>query len=227
MTLQDWSTVTTATLLDAWSRVVSFLPKLLGAIVIIIIGVLVANLIKWVIVRLVEATRLQGAFDQLEFAKSMKSAKLNTNLAHIIGTFVQWAVVILFLIPSASVLGLPQVSSILDSIIRYLPSVGVALLILFLGALFAEFIGNVTRATVAGLGSATANSLGMLSRYIIFIFAGLAALSQLGIAPQIINILITGFVAATAIAAGLAFGLGGQTAAADLIAKIRKDFANR
>lgn len=225
MTLQDWSTVTTATLLDAWTRVVSFLPKLLGAIVIIIIGVLVANLIKWVIVRLIEASRLQGAFDQSQFAKSMKTAKLDTNLSQIVGTFLQWVVVILFLIPSASVLGLPQVSAILDSIIRYLPSVGVSLLILFFGGLFAEFIGNVTRATVAGLGATTATSLSVLSRYTIYIFAALAALSQLGIAPQIINILITGFVAAAAIASGLAFGLGGKDAASDLIAKIRRDFS--
>ncbi len=225
MTVNEWSTITSAALLDSWGRIVSFLPRLLGAIVIIIIGVLVANILNWAIRRIVEASRLQGAFDQLHFSKALKTAHLSTHLPSIIGSFVQWVVIILFLLPSASVLGLSQVSNILDSIIRYLPNVGVASLILFFGAIFAEFISNVIRATSAGIGATAATSLGVISRYIIYIFAGLAALSQLNIAPQVINILLTGFVAASAIAFGLSFGLGGKEAASDLIVKIRRDFS--
>ncbi len=226
MAVTDWSAITRSTLVDSWIRIISFLPRLLGAIVVIIIGVLVANILRWVVERLVETTRLQTAFDQLHFAQALRSAKLSTNLSSIIGAFVQWLVVIIFLIPSATILGLPEVSNILNNIINYLPNVGVALLILFLGALFAEFIANVVRATAAGLGSHASTSLSVVSRYIIYIFAALAALSQLGIAPQVINILLTGFVAAAAIASGLAFGLGGKEAASDLILKIRRDFGN-
>jgi small-conductance mechanosensitive channel len=225
MTVSDWSTVTTNALSDAWFRIINYLPNLLGAIVILIIGILVSNLFRWIAERVVNAARLQPAFEQLDFAKSLKVAKVNTNLAMIIGEFVRWVILILFLLPAASVLGLPQVSRVLDDIIRYLPNVGSAVLILFLGALFAEFVGNIVRATAAGLSTRTAVSLVMTSRYVIFIFAGLAALNQLGIAPQIINILLTGFVAAIAISLGLAFGLGGQGAASDLIAKIRQDFS--
>jgi small-conductance mechanosensitive channel len=223
MTLQDWSTVTTASLTDAWSRIVTFLPNLLGSIVIIIIGVLVANIVKWIVIRVLEAARIQSAFDQLEFAKTLREAKLNSNVALIAGEFMKWVTIIIFLIPSASILGMPQVSNLLNDLILYLPNVGIAVIILFLGALFAEFLGNIVRATAGGLGSRIAGSLAGLSRYVIYIFAGLVALSQLGIAPQIISILITGFVAAAAIALGLAFGLGGKDAAAELIAKIKSD----
>lgn len=225
MTVQDWSTVTANALNDAWFRIINYLPNLLGAIVILIIGILVANLLRWVAERVVNASRIQQAFDQLDFAKSLRSTKVNTNLAAIMAEFVRWVVLILFLLPAASVLGLPQVSNVLDDIIRYLPNVGSAVLIMFLGALFAEFVGNIVRATAAGLGTRTALGLSTMSRYVIIIFAGLAALNQLGIAPQIINILLTGFVAATAIAFGLAFGLGGRDAASDLITKIRRDFS--
>lgn len=225
MTVQDWSSVTANALNDAWFRIINYLPNLLGAIVILIIGILVANLLRWVAERVVNASRIQQAFDQLDFAKSLRSAKVNTNLAAIVAEFVRWVVLILFLLPAASVLGLPQVSNVLDDIIRYLPNVGSAVLIMFLGALFAEFVGNIVRATAAGLGTRTALGLSTMSRYVIIIFAGLAALNQLGIAPQIINILLTGFVAATAIAFGLAFGLGGRDAASDLITKIRRDFS--
>ncbi len=224
MVIQEWSSSTVGALQDAWMRIINYLPNLIGAIVIIIIGVLVANLLKWVVVRIVEGVRLQKAFDEMHFAQTLKQANMNTNLSAMLGEFVKWVVIILFLIPSASILGLPQVSSILDRIISYLPNVGSAVIILFLGALFAEFIGNMVRATAAGLGATTARSLSVLSRYVIYIFAGLAAVVELGIANDIISILLTGFVAAAAISIGLAFGLGGKDAAGDLIQKIRTDF---
>lgn len=226
MVLRDWSLITSDALRDAWARIVNYLPNLLGAIVILIIGVLVANLLKWIVVRLLDASRIQSAFDELQFAQTLKKANLNTNLPAVAGEFVKWLTIILFLLPAASVLGLPQVSNVLNDIILYLPNVGSAVIILFLGGLFAEFLGNVVRATATGLGSHASASLAVLSRYIIYVFAGLAALAQLGIAPQVINILLTGLVAAAAIASGLAFGLGGKDAASDLIAKIRRDFSH-
>jgi small-conductance mechanosensitive channel len=224
MSLQ-WSSVTRDALIEGWYRIVNSLPNLLGAIVIMIIGVLVANILKWLIERLVLAIRLQEAFEQLDFAKSLKKAGLSTNLGALLGEFVRWVIIILFLLPAASILGLSQVSSVLNQIIAYLPNVGSAIIILFIGALFAEFLGNVIRATAAGLGTRASVGLAVVARYIIYVFAALAALSQLGIAPQIINIVLTGIVAASAIAFGLAFGLGGKEAAADLIAKIRQDFS--
>ncbi len=224
MILADWSTATTGALQDGWTRIINYLPNLLGAIVIIIIGILIANLVKWVVVRIVEASGLQKWFNDLQFAQTLREAKLNTNLSTLIGEFLKWVIIILFLIPSVSILGLPQVSSLLDDIIHYLPNVGSAVIILFLGALFAEFIGNIVRATAASLGTSTSLTLSLVSRYIIYVFAGLAAISQLGIVPEVINILLTGLVAAIAIATGLAFGLGGKDGAADLISKIRRDF---
>ncbi len=225
MTVRDWSDTTNAALQDAWTRIVNYLPNLIGAIVIIVIGVLVANIIKWIIARLVDASRLQSAFDSLSFTQALKRAKVSTDLPEMIGQFAKWLTIVLFLLPAASILGLSQISNILNNIILYLPNIGSAVIIIFLGALFATFIGNIVRATAAGLGADMSGGLATLSRYLILIFAGLTALSQLGIALPVINILLTGFVAAAAIAIGLAFGLGGKDAAADLVAKIRRDFS--
>lgn len=227
MVIQDWSTTTGEALQDAGTRIINYLPNLLGAIVIIVIGVIVANILKWLVQRIVQASGLQGAFDQLHFARTLREANMNTNVSTLVGEFVKWVVIILFLIPSASQLGLPQVSNVLNDIIYYLPNVGVAVIILFLGALFAEFIGGIVRATAAGLGTQTAAALAVVSRYVIYVFAALTALTQLGIASQVIIVLIYGFVTAAALASGLAFGLGGKEAAADLIAKIRQDFGDR
>lgn len=224
---QDWILNTQLSLQDVWARTISYLPHLLGAIVILIIGVLVASILKWAIQRLVEVSRLQGLFDQLEFTKSLKSAKINTNLGVIVGEFVRWIVIIIFLRPAATTLGLGQVSTILDSILNYLPNVGSAVLILFLGVLVAEFIGSIVRATAAGLGSRTATGLAVLTRNVIYVIVFLFALSQLVTAPQVIYILLIGFVSAAAIALGLAFGLGGKDAAAEFVNRMKNELQSK
>jgi hypothetical protein len=224
---QQWLLTTQFALQDAWDRMVSYLPNLIGSIVILIIGVLIASILKWIVQRVIEASRLQGAFDQLEFTRSLKKANISTNLGSIIGEFVRWLVIIIFLQPAATVLGLSQISNVLNGILSFLPNVGSAVLILFLGVLFAEFLGNIVRATAAGLGSRTAAGLAVFTQNIIFVLVGLFALSQLVTAPQVIYILLIGFVAAAAIALGLAFGLGGKDAAHDFIDRMKNEMASK
>src|SRR5688572_9585912 len=99
MTLQDWSIVTRQALMDSWQRIIAYLPNLLGALVIIIIGILVANILRWIVQRIVDTARLQSGFDQLDFTKSLRAANANTDLRVILGEFVRWIAIILFLLP--------------------------------------------------------------------------------------------------------------------------------
>lgn len=227
MVFSDWSTTTGDAIRDAGIRIANYLPNLLGAIVILIIGLVLGNLARWLVREIVRSLGVQKWFDDQAFAQTLKEAKISTNLASLIGEFVKWVIVIVFLIPAAEQIGLPQVSTILNDIIHYLPNVGVAVIIVFFGALFAEFIGGIVRATATSLGARTATALSVIARYVIYVFATLTALSELGIAAQIISIFLYGFVGALAISLGLAFGLGGQRAASDAIDKIRQEFAGK
>jgi len=227
MPLQDWIQKYQFALQDMVSKTASFLPNLIGAIIVLIIGALLASILKWVVQWAVRAVRLQSIFDQLEFTKSLKAAKINTDLGLILGEFVRWITLIVFLIPAASILGLLQVSNIINSFLGYLPNVGSAVLILFLGVLVAEFIGSIVRATAASLGSRTATGLAVLTRNLIYVIVFLFAFLQLVTTPQVIYILLIGFVSAAAIGLGLAFGLGGKDAAGEFINRMKNEIQSK
>jgi len=223
---QDWAFTTRTALLDAWDRIISYLPNLIYAIITLVIGVLLGSLVRWLVQRIVDTVRIQQAFDQMDFSRSLRKAGISTDLGNVIGEFFRWIIIIIFLRPAASFIGLQQVSTLLDSLLGFLPNVGSAILILFLGVLVSEFVGNVVRATAAGLGSRTANGLAVLTRNIIYIIVFLFAFAQLVTDPRVIYILLIGFVTAAAIALGLAFGLGGKNAAEDFINRMKNEITS-
>ncbi len=224
MTVRDWTSTTTTAISDAWTRIIDFLPSLIGAIVIILVGLIIAAILRWAVVKILETVRIQRLFDQIRFTEAMKKAGLVVKISEVSGEFVKWLTIIIFLIPAAEVLGLDQISNLLDSVIRYIPNIAVTIFIVLIGVVIAHFLSQIVRASAAGIGAQTAGILSTLTRYAIYIFVAIIAMQQLGIALPLVNILITGLVAALAIASGLAFGLGGQSAAADLIRKLREDF---
>jgi hypothetical protein len=139
--------------------------------------------------------------------------------AGVLGKIVYWFILLIFLIPAADALGVPAVSNILNSLVAYIPNVFVAILVLFLGSLFATFVADIVRGTVATAKIGSPNVFAAIARWAIIGFAALIALEQLQIAPSLINELFGGVVLAVAIAFALAFGLGGQDAARRWLAR--------
>lgn len=224
MTVSDWSSTTLNSLSASWDRFITAWPAVIGAIVVIIIGVVVAAILRWAVETVLKAISIQRFFEQIMFAQILKKAGINNDISHITASFVWWVTIIMFILPAASLLGLRQVSDVLDSIINYLPNVGVVAVLIFFGAIFADFLDKVVRATASTVGTATSQVLGTSTRWIIYIFTALLALSQLGIPYGLYNTLFIGLVAALALGFGLSFGLGGKDGAADLIKKLRADF---
>ena len=111
----------------------------------------------------------------------------------------------------------------MNEVLTYIPQVLIAAVILFVASVVADILGDMVHGTVSALGSRVSHLLGTVTRVSIWVFAIIMALSQLGVAPQYMFTLFTGFVAMVALAGGLAFGLGGKEAAADLIREIRTD----
>ncbi|MCX6806910.1 MAG: hypothetical protein NT135_02215, partial [Candidatus Berkelbacteria bacterium] len=211
-----WDTVVFATS-DAWAKILSFLPNLIGAFVIILIGLLFAYIFKWIIVQVFNAVRLQVLSDKSKFTDVLSKMGIKEPISELLGNLVKWIVIIVFLMPALEVLGMSQVSDILQVVLSYLPNVVVAGFLIFIGIVVAEFVAHVIKATALTIGTATATILASLARYSVLVFVSLMALEQLGVASNMLLSLFTGFVAMIAIAGGLAFGLGGKDAAADLI----------
>jgi hypothetical protein len=221
-----WDSITWA-VSDAWAKILSFLPNLIGAFVIILIGLLVAWVLKWVVVQVLNAIRLQVLSDKVKFTDVLSKMGVKQTVSELLGNLVKWVVVIVFLLPALEVLGLTEISDVLSQILGYLPKVVIAGFLVFVGIVIADIVAHVIKATAITIGTTTAQILASVARYSILVFVALAALTQLGVATNLLLTLFTGFVGMIAIAGGIAFGLGGKDAAADLIRKIREDFSKK
>lgn len=202
-----------------------FLPSLLYAIVILIVGVLVAALLKGLIVRLLDAIKLDSLLAGTGIPQALR--RTGTSVTNFLGELLRWVVILVFLVPAVETLGLYQVSVLISNLVAYLPNVILAVIIVMLGGVFAKFAQGFILATAAGLGGYMAQVLSQVAMWAIWVFALLAALLQLGIAEDLIRILFTGFVAMLAIAGGLAFGLGGQTQAQRLLESLKNNMSEK
>lgn len=209
-----------------WNTV-NFLPALLFAIIVFIIGWFIAVWLGWVIAEAIRALRVDHALKQAGVDEVVSRAGYRLDSGAFIGALVKWFVILVFLLAALQVLGLSQVSFFLQQIvIGYLPNVIVAVLILLVGAVIAQVAEGVVAGSARAAGIVAAGFVGTMARWAIWIFALLAALSQLQIATTILQTLFTGVVVALALAFGLSFGLGGQEAAARFIERTREEMAN-
>lgn len=198
--------------------IATFVPKLLAGAIILIIGIIIASIIKQLLLELFKAVRFESFLRRY----GVPEAKEEFTWSNILAEIVRWFVIIIFLIPTADVWGLPQIVAVLNTFLFYLPNVFVAAIIALVGFVFARLSHDVVLASVRGVSPDTAQSIASVTRWSVTIFVLLAVLNQLGVASDLIRILFTGFVAMIAIAGGIAFGLGGQSAAKDTIETLQK-----
>jgi hypothetical protein len=218
--VSEWWDMTTDAVVESLRDVVNYIPELIGAIVVILIGVLVGWAVKTVVVRALKFVKVKPYTDAIGLNKVF-STKID--LVSLLGDLAKWIIIIVFLLPALEILGLSGVNDLVSGVVSYLPQVVVAVVILMVGAVLADLASRAVEAAAQTIGAKTAAVVADVTRWAVVIFAVLAALAQLGIATAIINNLVLGFVALVAIAGGLAFGLGGQDAAKEVIDRLRKN----
>jgi hypothetical protein len=197
---------------------ISYLPNFFGGLIIFAIGLILAQIVRKLLTSIFGFFKLGMLIKRTNLAKE-KEVKIWED---ILIELISWAVVILFLIPTAEVWGLTRVTVVLNQLLFYLPNVFVAVVVAFIGLIMANLISDLVRQGSRTAGSASSNTLGAIAQYAIIFFTALVVLNQLGIAQDLIRILFTGIVAMIAIAGGLAFGLGGQTVAKEMLEEFRK-----
>lgn len=224
MVLETWGDVLTASFQDLWRAVLQFVPNLIIALIILILGWAIGALIGRIISQIVKSIKLDAALESAGIGALLRRGNLPLNSGAFLGGLVKWFIIIVFLVAAFDVLNLTQVNIFLQQVVLlYLPQVIVAVLILLVGGVVGDFMAKVVQASAKTARVSSANFLSTVTRWAIWVFAILIALSQLGIATAFIQTLFTGFVIALALALGLSFGLGGQEAARETIEKIRKD----
>ncbi len=228
MMLETWGNVLTRSFQDIWLGVASFVPNLIIAIIIFVIGWVVGALIGKLVAQIFKAIKVDSALRTAGVEEVTKRAGYTLDSGKFVGGLVKWFIIIGFLVASFDVLGLEQVNFFLrDVVLFYLPRVIVAVLILLVAVVIADAMQRIVVGSARATGIRSANLLGSVTRWAIWIFAVLAVLFQLGIAAAFVQTLFTGFVVAISLAIGLAFGLGGQDAARDMIAKVKHEVADR
>ncbi len=221
MSVQSWGEVFTQSLQGVWFSIASIIPGIVIALLILIIGWVFAILVERLVIAIFRAVKVDNALKTAGVEDVVRHAGYNLNSGRFVGGLVKWFIIVVFLIASLDVLGLSQVNEFLRDVVSYLPRVIVAVLILMVAAVVAEVMRKVVVGSSRAANIGYSNFLGSITKWAIWVFAILTAIFHLGIAPELVQTIFMGLIAALAIACGLAFGLGGKNAAEEVIAKVR------
>lgn len=213
------------------ARLLSFIPNLLGAIIVFLIGWLVSGWLRSLVIKMLSAARLQSIVQKTVVEQFIQKAELKGKIEEIIGGLVRWVVVFIFFIAAINILGLSTVSLVLNNILAYIPKVLSAIIILLVGVVLAGAVESIVKGTVGAVDVSTSRLLGKISSWMVMIFAVLASISELGIAAQFINTLVIGVVAALSLGFGLALGLGSKDVVGEILSgwykELQKDLKRK
>lgn len=225
---QTWGDVLVGSFQNIWGGVANFLPRFIVAIIIFVVGWVVAVALGNIISRIIKSLKVDRALQSLGLEEPLARAGYRLDAGAFIGGLVRWFFIVIFLVASMNVLELGQVNSFLSSVVLgYLPNVIAAALILIVAAVVADAMQRIIMGGARAAEVPSAGLMGGVTKWAIWVFAILAALYQLGVAGVFAQTLFTGFVAMLALGGGLAIGLGGKEAAARYIEKMRKDIASK
>ena len=208
--------------------VFGILPQLIVAILIVLVGWVVG----WLLERALRTLfRTVPVFDEalrnIGLEKVLERAGMRVDLGKFFGLIVKVFVMFAFLLAAFDVLGFAEINTFLtETVLAYIPNVISAALVMILGLIVADFLGKIVSGS-AKVIKVHAGLATKITKWSIIIFSALIALSELGVAQEIIQATIGGIIAAISLALGLAFGLGGQQAASDFLDKVKGDISHR
>lgn len=206
-----------------WQSFIGFLPTLLAALIVFIIGWIISIFLGKIANRIIRVIKLDLLLAKLGFKKALARAKLKLDSGKFFEELVKWFFIIVFLMTAADILGLQEVTLFLKTILFYLPNVVIAAIVLLAAVIIANFMQKLVKASADTAGLTSSGVVGSIVKWAILVFGFVIALTQLGIATTLIQTVVIGLIAMFALAGGLAFGLGGRDQAARFLEKIKRD----
>lgn len=203
--LEQSGYVLVGTIGSLFSEIMLFLPNLLAAVLILIVGLVFASVLGTIARKAIHYAQLDRLSEGSTTVAKLKEGGIEFSPSAIVGWIVKWFFIVVTFIAVADVLGLSQVTVFLNEIMLYIPNVIAAVLILIVGIVVGDALEKVVRASAGAsrIVSGNGETVAVLARWSVVIFALFAALSQLGIAESLIQILAAGIVLALAISIGL------------------------
>jgi hypothetical protein len=198
------------------------IPNIVGAILVLIIGFIIAKTMGRLTAKVVKKIYVDNAVAATGAKSALEKIGFKTEISSALGVLITWCLYAIVLVAAADILGLSQISVFLSDIVLYLPNVIIAVVMLIVGMLVGNFIELLVKEVSLAAKLSAADFLAQVAKWAILVFTVMAALIQLKVATDLIQILFTGLVFMFALAGGLAFGLGGQDKAKELIDKVLK-----
>lgn len=215
--ISDWGEAVMTSATGALVLFLGAIPKILGFIIILVIGWFIAGLIAKALAALLRRVNFNELSERSGFSGFIEQMGVRCDASGVIAETVKWFVRLLTLIVAFDALGLPAVSGVLHQLLLWLPNLIVALVILVIAGLAANALSNVVRGATAKAGFSNPDFVASVARVAIWGFGIIVAVNQIGVADELVNTLFMGFVGALALALGLSFGLGGREVAGEIV----------
>jgi len=209
------SMVTSAT--AAFALFWAAIPRILGFLVILIIGWLISGLLASAVAALLRSVRFNDLAERSGLTGFVRNMGLRTDASGVMANIAKWFVRLIVLVVAFDALGLPAVSEVLQQFLLWIPNLIVALVILVIAGLAANALSNVVRGATAQADLGNPETFATITKVAIWAFAIVIAVNQIGVASTLVNTLFMGTVGALALALGLAFGLGGRDTAGRIV----------
>jgi hypothetical protein len=223
----EWNNLIVEPVRQMLTRIMDYLPVLFGALVILIVGWIVAKAIRRMVDWLLKTVRFDSLADKAGISEILRKGNLDVSAREVVSNIIYWLIIIMVLVMTVDALGMPKSSDVLASLFAYIPKVIAALLVLIVAMFLANFVSGIVRTAAGNANLPKPEILAGVSRWAIIIFAVTIALEQLGIAPLLVTATFNIILGGICLALALAFGLGGKDAAARYLEELRQRRAGK
>ncbi len=219
----DYTDVVQNSFTNLYDQVIIYLPGLIAALIVLLLGWIIGLFLGNIIMKGLKSLGVDSLGDQMGLKRLSERSGHDIKISHLIQWIIKWFFILTSIIAAADILGLDTVSNFFYSdVLGYAGHVIIAVAIMLLGILAANFLADIVEGTVRAGGFTTARALASITRWAITLFAVIAALSELQIAQSFLNNLFLAIIAMLALAGGLAFGLGGKDHARKVLDYVEK-----
>ncbi len=217
----EWGNLIVDPIRQMLTKIMAYLPTLLGALIILIVGWIVAKAIRRIVDWVLKTVRFDVLADKAGISETLRKGDLEISAREVLSGIVYWLIIIMVLVMAVDALGLPKASDVLASLFAYIPKVIAALLVLIVAMFLASFVSGIVRIAAGNANLPKPEILAGICRWAIIIFAVTIALGELGIGTLLVTATFNIILGGVCLALALAFGLGGKDAAARYLEQLK------
>lgn len=196
---------------------IMYIPSLINAVLILLVGWVIAKIIQWVILRLSHAMGIDNLAKKSGVHRFLEKRGVKNGFSGILSRICFWVIMLIVLVNFFNHLGLELVSDLLNQLLMFIPNVLISCVLIIIGFYLAEFVSSLVFSSLEESNFENPDLIGKLVFYSIAFFTVAIALTQMGIGETIITNIVSIFFGTIGLALAISFGLGGKTWAEDII----------